>query len=122
MLRISAVEYLNTALFVEGLRNSLPSGWCDLRLDNPAVCARKMKNAQADIGLVPVAQIPEINPRFIFGDYCIGATGPVRTVKLFSRRPLQDLRSIVLDPHSNTSVQLLKILSDKFWKTELAQN
>jgi len=118
LLRITAVEYLNTVLFVEGLKRDEGSLF-DLSLDNPAECARKMKMGQADIGLIPVAAIPELNPSFIFGEFCIGASGPVRTVKLFSQKPLQELKRVILDPHSRTSVKLLDILCKEYWKKDL---
>ncbi|MEA1878686.1 MAG: menaquinone biosynthesis protein [Bacteroidota bacterium] len=119
-LKITAVEYLNTKLFVEGLKRGKHGIRFDLSLDNPAECARKMKMGLADIGLVPVAEIPELNPAFVFGEYCIGASGPVRTVKLFSHKPLQELKSVILDPHSRTSVKLLDVLAEKYWKKDLA--
>lgn len=118
-LRVTAVEYLNTVLFVEGLKGGGDSIRFDLSLDNPAECARKMKMGQADIGLVPVAEIPELKPSFVFGEFCIGASGPVRTVKLFSHKPLQELKSVILDPHSRTSVKLMDVLAKKYWKKDL---
>lgn len=118
-LRITAVEYLNTALFVQGLKDISSNDWFSLSLDHPADCARKIKSGEADIGLVPVASIPDLNPKFIFGDHCIGANGPVRTVRLYARRPYFEINNIVLDPHSRTSVQLLRILYQQFWKKEM---
>ncbi len=119
LLRITAVEYLNTALFVEGLKHNLQSNNFELSLDNPAECARKIQAGEADIGLVPVAKIPEIEPEFIFGNYCIGASGPVRTVKLFSHKPIKDLSTVILDPHSRSSAMLLKVLCKEYWMKEV---
>ena len=118
-LRITAVEYLNTVLFVEGLKESWEGKSFVLSLDNPAECARKMKNGEADIGLVPVAEIPHLSPSFVFSDYCIGASGPVKSVLLCAHKPLHELKSVVLDPHSRTSVKLLGILCKEYWKKDL---
>lgn len=114
---VTAVEYLNTALFVAGLRNaSLLSGPFRLILDHPAGCSNRMISGEADIGLVPVASLSTIRPKFIFGDYCIGATGEVRTVRLLAQSPVHELQQIYLDAHSRTSVRLLEVLCRDYWK------
>ena len=63
-LRISAVSYLNTFPFVYGLKQSGLLTNFDLSLDVPSMCAEKLKNGQADIALVPVGALPEID-RFL---------------------------------------------------------
>lgn len=69
-----------------------------------------------DVGLVPVAVIPEMKEHYIISDYCIGCDGEVASVCLFSEVPLNKIEKILLDYQSRTSVQLLKILINEFWK------
>jgi chorismate dehydratase len=62
-----------------------------------------------------VALIPSIelfqNPDYaIVSNACIGCRGPVMSVKLFSRLPLDRIRSLALDEGSRTSVALVRIL------------
>ena len=68
-IKISAVSYLNTKPFVYGLVNSALIDQIDLSLDMPSLCASKLKDDSVDIGLVPVAVIPEINGANIITDY-----------------------------------------------------
>ena len=113
---VAAVEYVNTAIFVNGFRRSSHfSDRFDLVLDYPAGCTRRVMQNEADIGLVPVASLKTIQPAYIFPEYCIGADGPVRTVRLLSNDPLANIRRILLDSHSLTSVRLIRILCERLW-------
>ncbi len=120
MIRVSAVSYLNTKPFIYGLeKNKLPKE-IELSLDIPSVCASKLIDGKADIGLVPVAVLPQLKGFSIISDYCIGATGPVRSVMLFSKVPLNEIKEVLLDNQSRTSVLLVRVLADKHWKIQPA--
>ncbi len=118
-IRISAVSYLNTLPFVYGLKSVPVGAPFELSLDTPAECARKLICDEADLGLVPVASIPEIENAQAVSDYCIGSDGRVLTVLLLSDYPLQQIKTIFLDTESRTSVKLLKILVKRFWKMDV---
>ena len=115
-IKISVVSYLNSKPFIYGLENNSIIEKIDLQLDIPSVCAQKLMDGKVDIGLVPIAIIPQLNPHYIISDYCIGATGKVASVMLYSDVPLHEIKSILLDYQSRTSVTLVKILAAKFWK------
>ncbi len=115
-LRISAVSYLNTRPFIEGMNLSGFTDQVDLSLDIPSVCASKLLEGSVDVGLVPVAVLPLMKEYHILTDYCIGAVGPVRSVALYSEVPLAQIKEIILDNQSRTSVALVKILCEKLWK------
>jgi chorismate dehydratase len=117
-LRISAVSYLNTLLFVYGLKHSGFINQALLSLDVPSVCADKLISGEADAGLVPVAAIPLIKNATIITDYCIGADGAVQTVLLVSRKPLSQIQAIYLDLDSRTSVALAKVLAKEYWNIQ----
>lgn len=116
-IRISAISYLNTLPFLHGLERSpyLLSNSI-MELDIPSVCAEKLIRKKSDIGIVPVAILPELQNYRIISDYCIGAVNKVRSVLLLSEQPVENIRTVILDYHSRTSVQLMKILADKHWK------
>lgn len=116
-IRVSAVSYTNTKPFVYGIRHA--AGLLkkmEFMLDIPSDCARKLKEDRADIGLVPVAVLPELPYYEIVADYCIGAVGEVNSVFLFSRKPLEEIRTIRTDSHSRTSNLLAQTLASRYWK------
>lgn len=116
MLKISAVSYLNTKPFLYGIFKSGLEKEVDLQLDIPSECARKLTEGEVDMALLPVAAIPDLDTAHIVSDYCIGATGAVKTVCIFSDMPLEELTQIYLDYHSRTSVELVRILLKHHWR------
>ncbi|MES2568160.1 MAG: menaquinone biosynthesis protein [Bacteroidota bacterium] len=116
---VSIVNYYNTTPFLYGLNHTGFQSQIDLQLDIPSVCAQKLKNKQVEIGLVPVAILPELDSYHIITDYCIGAIGKVDSVKLFSERPLEELTHVLLDYQSKTSVTLVQVLNKHFWKKNM---
>ncbi|MBN1250988.1 MAG: menaquinone biosynthesis protein [Bacteroidales bacterium] len=114
-IKISAVSYLNTLPFLYGIKNSNLSENIIFEQDMPSVCAKKLINNEVDIALIPVAAIPFLNNSQIISDYCIGAEGKVKTVLLLSEVPLKEIKSIYLDYQSRTSVNLIRILANKYW-------
>jgi chorismate dehydratase len=119
-IRVSAISFYNTLPLVYGLKNSKVIDEIELALDTPAECANRLMTGSADIGLVPVAVIPEMKGVKIFSNYCISADGPARTVVLASEVPLQEITEITLDHHSRTSIMLAKIIFNKFWNLKVS--
>ena len=93
-IRVSAVSYLNSIPFVYGLETSSVQSQIELSLDIPSECANKLLYNQVDLGLVPVAIIPQLKFSEIISPYCISANGPVETVCLFSQVPLNEIEEI----------------------------
>ena len=88
----------------------------DLIIDYPSRIASMLLENKIDIGLVPVAIIPQMKESHIISDYCIGSVGEVASVCLFGEVPLDKIETILLDYQSRTSVALLKVLIKNFWK------
>ena len=116
MIKVTAVSYLNTKPLLYGLIKSGLNKEIDLQLDIPSECARKLAAGEVDMGLVPVAVIPEIANPHIISDYCIGTVGTVKTVCIFSQCPLEEMTHLYLDHHSRTSVELVQVLLREHWK------
>lgn len=114
-MRLTAVSYLNTKPFIYGLFRSELAEMIDLSLDIPSMCAQKLLSGEADIALAPVAIIPQLPEAYLVSSYCIGATGAVKTVCIFSEVPLQEIETIYLDFHSRSSVALTRVLCERFW-------
>lgn len=114
-IKISVVSYLNSKPFIYGMEHSRIYKNIDLQLDIPSVCAQKLVDDQVDVGLVPVAVIPDLKQYHIISDYCIGAVGKVSSVMLYSEVPLGAVKRVLLDYQSRTSVALVQILAKEFW-------
>lgn len=121
-IKISAVSYLNSKPFIYGLEHSEVKNEINLQLDIPSVCAAKLIENKVDVGLVPVAILPELEEYHIISDYCIGADGAVGSVLLLSDVPLNEIKTILLDNQSRTSVELVQVLANKFWKIQPVWN
>lgn len=115
-IKVSAVSYTNTKPFVYGLTHSDIVNNIELSLDIPSVCAAKLINNQVDIGLIPVAALLDLPDYQIISNYCIGATGAVNSVFIFSNKPIEEVKTIRLDTHSRTSNNLALVLLKNYWK------
>ncbi|NQX96939.1 MAG: hypothetical protein HRT73_03545 [Flavobacteriales bacterium] len=96
-IKVSAVSYLNTLPFIYGINNSEVMEGIDLSLDIPSDCAKKLLSGEVDLGLVPIAILPQLKEYHIISDYCIGAEGKVDSVALYSDVPLNEIEYIYLD-------------------------
>ena len=86
--------------------------------DNPGICAQKLLTNEVDLALVPVAILPGLPEYHVLTDYCIGADGVVDSVKLYHNVPLQEIKRVLLDYQSRTSVNLTKVLFRFWWKSD----
>ena len=115
-IKVGAVSYLNTKPLIYGFEQGMMSETTELIFDFPSNIAQKLLKDEIDVGLVPVAVLPLMNEYHIIADYCIGCDGTVASVCLFSDVPLQEIKTVLLDYQSRTSVALLKILLKEYWK------
>lgn len=108
------VNYLNSKPFIFGLEH------CGLDIpvivdkDTPAQCALKFGKNEYDIALIPSGYLPYLEDYKIITDYCIGCDGEVRTVGIFSNKPLEECKYIVEDEDSKTSILLSKLIVKEY--------
>ena len=114
-IKVGAVSYLNTKPLIYGFEHGKMKDEIELVINYPSKIASLLVNNQIDIGLVPVAIIPSLTVHHVISDYCIGCDGEVASVCLFSDVPLTEIKTILLDYQSQTSVELLKILLKEHW-------
>ncbi len=107
-LRIGAVNYLNTKPLIRGLGELAPHA--DLRMDLPSRLADTLAARRVDVALIPVVELLDRSDYTVVSNACIGCQGPVLSVKLFSRTPIEEIRTLALDDGSRTSVALVQIL------------
>jgi chorismate dehydratase len=109
IVRLGAVEYLNTRPLVYGLDGSPRF---TLRFDVPARCADLLHEGAIDVGTIPSIEYLRGDYRIV-PDLAIRSRGPVASVALFARVPIGQVRAIALDTSSRTSVALVRILCDR---------
>ena len=107
-LRIGAVHYLNTKPLIRGLTEFAPQA--DIRMDLPSRLADTLAARRVDVALIPTVELLNRTDYAIVSDACIGCQGPVLSVKLFSRTPVEQIRTLALDEGSRTSIALVQIL------------
>lgn len=114
-IRVGIVNYLNTKPLIYGLEKPPISNQIELVGDYPARVAEMLLKGEIDVGLIPVAVIPQLPSYHIVGNYCIGTEGEIASVALFSEVPMQEIGQVYLDYQSRTSVALLKFLMKEYW-------
>jgi len=106
--RLGVVSYLNAKPLIEGLETD---GRFELILDVPSRLATLLDEGSVDAALVPVIDLLCDGRRWrIISDACIGCDGETLTVRVFSRVPAAEIRTLHVDGHSHTSVALARIL------------
>jgi len=119
-IEVGAVNYLNTKPLLYGVENNSDLlHQLHLHKTFPARLAQWILSDTIDMGLVPTAVLPALANYEILTDFCIGADGPVASVCLFSRQPLEEIEYILLDYQSRTSVNLCKILLREYWGKQI---
>ena len=71
-IKVGIVNYLNTVPLIYGLKNSPVIDAIELIPDYPANLAKDLLEGTIDLGLVPVAVIPQLKQWWLMSDYCIG--------------------------------------------------
>jgi len=114
-IKVGIVSYLNTRPLVYGLKLLPINNEIELIEETPANLAYLLMNDEIDLGLIPVAVIPQLKQYFIAGDYCIGTETESASVCLFSEVPLNEIKKVYLDYQSRSSTELLKWLIKEYW-------
>ncbi|MEN6406222.1 MAG: menaquinone biosynthesis protein [Thermoguttaceae bacterium] len=107
-IRVGAVAYLNAWPLYFTLAQHAPHA--ELVVDLPSRLAEALAAGRLDVAMIPSIEYAR-NPGYtIISDACIACDGPVQSVKLYSRVPIEQIRTLALDEGSRTSVALTQIL------------
>src|SRR5213595_3133775 len=79
-LRISIVQYLNTAPLVWGFTNGPLRGKYDLCFTVPSQCADDLRSGCADVAIIPAIEYQRINDLAILTDMAIASKKQVRSL------------------------------------------
>lgn len=106
-LRVGCVQYLNSKPLIVPYDG-------EVVFEHPARLADLLAGGEIDVALIPVFEALR-QPDFPIADgVAIASRGPVYSVILAHRGPLEELRSVSLDPASRTSNNLLRCLLAEF--------
>jgi chorismate dehydratase len=108
MVRIGAVNYLNSKPLVCGLEALAPE--VRLSFDLPSRLADSLAAGRLDVALIPTVEFFRAPGYRVVSDACVACRGPVLSVKLHFRVPPTDVRCVALDEGSRTSSALTQIL------------
>jgi chorismate dehydratase len=114
--RIGVVEYL----LGRPLVTHLDASGADVELvyDVPSRVGERLLSGTLDAGLMPVVQLLEAEGLFALRGPCVACDGPVESVRLYHRKPLERVERLALDAGSRTSALLAQvILRDRYGAT-----
>jgi len=112
-LRLGAVEYLNARPLVYGLHRHADR--FDVRFDIPARCAALLHAGEVDFGIVPSIEYLRGDHYVAVPGVAIGSDGEIASVAVYSRVPIERVRTVALDASSRTSVALFTVLCARYF-------
>jgi len=115
-LRVSVVQYLNTAPLVWGFTKGPLRGKYELSFTVPSLCAEALRTGAADVAIIPAIEYQRIPGLVILPDLAIASKKSVRSLLLIAKRPIAEVRSIALDQSSRSTQALTRILCAEHWK------
>src|SRR5712692_10567742 len=115
-LRISIVQYLNTAPLVWGFTNGPLQGKYDLSFTVPYQCAEDLRTGRADVAIIPAIEYQRIDDLVILPDMAIASKKQVRSLLLVAKKPIEQVKSFALDRSSRSTQALTRILCVEKWR------
>ena len=117
LLRISIVQYLNTAPLVRGFTHGPLRGRYELSFTVPSQCAEALKTGAADVAIIPAIEYQRIPNLVILPGLSIASKRSVRSLLLVSRTPIERVTRVALDRSSRSTQVLVRILCHGFCET-----
>ena len=114
-IRISVVQYLNTAPLVRGFTHGSLQDKYELSFTVPSQCAEALRVGAADIAIIPAIEYERIPNLVVLPDLSIASKERVRSLLLVSKMPIRDVRSLALDQSSRSTQALTRILCEDRW-------
>lgn len=117
-LRVSIVEFLNTAPLVWGFTDGPLQGRYDLSFTVPSLCAEALRAGKADVAIIPAVEYQRMDGMVVLPEMAVAAKGEVRSILLLAKKPIEQAKRIALDTNSRSSVALTRLLSKGFWRID----
>ena len=101
--RVGSVPYLNAVPLTRGLES-------EIVFATPSKLAEMLRRDELDAALVSVTEVL-FNDRYnILDGVAVASLGEVKSVFLAHRKPIDDVKVVLCDPASLTSINLLRVL------------
>jgi chorismate dehydratase len=113
-LSISAISFLNTAPLMWDFDHGELRRRFTIHYTLPSACAQELRAGVSDIGIIPVIAYQTIPDLVVLPGVSIAATGPVRSILLVSKVPIERVKTVAADSSSRTSVALCRVLFRKW--------
>ncbi len=117
-LRISIVEYLNTAPLVWGFTEGPLQGKYDLSFSLPSQCAEALRGGKVDVAIIPSIEYQRMENVVALPGMAVAAKREVRSILVVAKKPIDRARRIALDTSSRSSAGLVRLLARGFWEIE----
>lgn len=118
MLRIGWIDYANCSPLLMQLEGQLPIDTTEIVHGVPAKLNARLAEGTIDVCISSSIEFARHADEYlILPGHCIGSRGPVQSVLLFSRCPVETLAGerLLVTSESATSVALLQVLLSKRW-------
>src|SRR5215469_14084452 len=99
-MRIGTVPYCNAFPLIHFLPEYMPGATISECL--PSNMRQQLADQNLDLALMPVAELLFLPQGKIVSNCCIACDGAVRSVLLFSRKPIEHIRTIAMDTASKS--------------------
>jgi predicted solute-binding protein len=113
-MRVAAIRYLNTLPLIYGLQRNPDH---ELILESPSSCFNLLITKEVDVALIPVFGTQINSSVQAVRGIGIAAEKKTESVLLYSFKQINEIKKIAIDPASLTSVNLLKIILRKKYRT-----
>lgn len=118
--RIYAVSFLNSRALTYGLEHGGLDHGFEVFYDVPSVCARQVGTGAVSAGVVPSVEYARSQAVCaIVPEVAITSDGPVASILLFHRVPVDRIRTVAMDASSRTSVALTRIVLEERYGLEI---
>ncbi|XXJ19178.1 menaquinone biosynthetic enzyme MqnA/MqnD family protein [Desulfovibrio caledoniensis] len=117
-VRLGRIGYLNVLPIYHPLETGILPMDCEVTSGPPAELNKLMDAGKLDVSACSsVEYARHADKYYLIPDIAIGSRGPVQSVLLLSRCPVEELdgRTILVSAQTHTSAALLRVLQAKLW-------
>lgn len=117
-LRLGRIGYINCYPVYGAIDRGIVSLAADLVTGTPSELNELLGAGELDVSVISAVEYARDSGAYhLLPDLAISSDGPVQSVALFARRPVEELEggTILLSASSRTSVFLLKLLCQDLW-------
>ncbi len=106
-IRVGSVSFLNAKPLIHGLEKA---DHLSLSLEVPSRLIDGLHDGRFDVALLPVIDYQAMENLCIVPSGGIGCDGETLTVRIFSKKPMAQIRTLACDTDSHTSVALARVI------------